>query len=295
MASRPFGFLIVDKPQGLTSHDVVAKIRRLAKEKKVGHAGTLDPMATGILVVCMGLATRLSDFAMHSNKRYLATVRLGAETDTYDAEGAITAEYPLDSITCESVSDCLSQFVGDIQQVPPMYSAIKVGGKKLYEMAREGNSIEREPRNVTIHELTIARCELPEVELDVLCGSGTYIRSLAYDLGRVAGVGGHLIALRRVTSGAFTIEDAVSLDTLTSDNWRDYLIEPDRVLLGFPKADLTSELTQDIEQGRPITLEDFQGLDGQLARAYDADGYFFALLKSDGQLWRPYKVFHKSQ
>ncbi|NDJ61826.1 MAG: tRNA pseudouridine(55) synthase TruB, partial [Chloroflexi bacterium] len=198
-----FGFLNIDKPLGWTSHDVVAKLRRGLQIKKIGHAGTLDPLATGVLVICLGAATRLSEYVMDTTKRYRAVVHLGVTTDTYDAEGEITAQRPSDHLSEADVRDALGAFVGALEQVPPMYSAIKQGGRKLYDLARAGEVVERPPRPVHIHALEVVAWQPPQVTLDVTCSPGTYIRSLAYDLGAALGVGAHLAGLMRTASGSF--------------------------------------------------------------------------------------------
>src|SRR5690349_19143686 len=226
--TEPFGFLNIHKAQGMTSHDVVAKVRRGLKIKKVGHAGTLDPMATGVLVVCLGGATRLSEYVMQSTKRYRARVYLGATTDTYDAEGEVQLRRDSSHITCADIESALAPFLGDIQQIPPMYSAIKQGGRKLYDLARAGDIVEREPRAVRIDSLEIIDWSPPEFTLDVTCSAGTYIRSLAYDLGEILGVGAHLSGLIRLASGRFKIEESQTLDgLLTAENWSQFIVSPE--------------------------------------------------------------------
>ncbi len=188
------GILIIDKPSGLTSHDVVNRVRRATKIRQVGHAGTLDPMATGVLVVCLGQATRVSEYLLGHDKAYRATIRLGIETNTYDADGEIVATHDVNVDRAE-VERALAQFVGEIQQVPPMYSAIKRDGQKLYELARQGIEIERAARSVIIHSIELRDYQAPDATIDVRCSAGTYIRSIAHDLGAALGTGGHLIDL----------------------------------------------------------------------------------------------------
>lgn len=280
------------KPAGMTSHDVVAKVRRLVKAQgvtKVGHAGTLDPMATGVLILCIGSATRLSDAVMHGTKQYRATVRLGINTDTYDAEGAITQQRDTTHITPEQVQQALLPFIGDIDQIPPMYSAIKQGGKKLYDLARAGQTIEREPRRITIFALEILDCSLPDIVLQVTCSAGTYIRSLAYDLGEVLGVGGHLTALARTQSGQFTLENSIMLSMLTSENWQTFLVSPRTAFADSAALDLTADQLQAIRQGRAISVENPIAAD--VVMAYAPDGQLAAILRRDGQRWQPEKVF----
>jgi tRNA pseudouridine55 synthase len=288
------GFLNVNKPTGMTSFDVVAKVRRLSTKttgtKKVGHAGTLDPMATGVLIVCIGQATRLSEYAMQSTKQYRATVHLGVETDTYDAEGQILATTDAAHITQEQVEVVLADFRGALQQMPPMYSAIKKDGKKLYELARAGKTIELDARPVTLYSVEISAWNPPQFVLDVTCSPGTYIRSLAHDIGQKLGVGAHLAALERTRSGSFHVENAVELDTLlNSENWQQYLIAPQVALADWQSIQLTDEQATEIQVGRSIANE--LASDAPFIMAYMADGHLLAVLENRGTLWKPHKVF----
>lgn len=208
------GFLIVDKPAGITSFDVVRAVRRLAGTRKVGHAGTLDPMATGVLPVAAGSATRLLEYLMGGEKTYRATLKLGTTTDTQDAEGQVLQTRPWDHVTRDLLHRQLDDFRGAIEQLPPMYSAIKQNGQPLYKLARKGEEVERKTRRVTIHALELTAFEPPRVELLVTCSKGTYIRTLAADLGEALGCGAHLTALRRTRNGLFDETDSVSLDRL---------------------------------------------------------------------------------
>ncbi len=287
-----FGLLNIHKPVGPTSHDVVALVRRGTRVRKVGHAGTLDPMASGVLVLCLGPATRLSEYVMRSRKHYRARVRLGVATDTYDAEGHIVAEQPTDSLTPAQVAAALEAFRGTIAQIPPMYSAIKQDGKKLYELARAGQVVQREPRQVTIYRLTVTEYDLPFVTLDIECSPGTYIRSLAHDLGQVLGVGAHLAALVRLASGSFRLEDAVPLDVLQAamadGSWRDYLLPPGQALSGLPAVELDARQADRVRHGSAIPAPpDASGEAG----AYDSEGQLLAVLRAENNQWRPVKVF----
>lgn len=286
------GFLNIDKPTGMTSHDVVAKIRRQLQVKKVGHAGTLDPLATGVLVICLGYATRLSEYAMASTKKYRALVQLGITTNTYDAEGEILAEHTIDTISRVDVESALAQFIGTIEQLPPMYSAIKQGGRKLYELARAGKIVERESRSVTIETIILGEWTPPQFVLEVTCSAGTYIRSLAHDLGQALGVGAHLAGLTRVASGAFTLDQAVPLANLLNEAaWQRYVLPPDTVLTHLPALILTAMEVASIQQGRPI-IHAGEISDATLARAYTPDGNLIAVLKHvDRDVWQPHKVF----
>jgi len=286
-----FGFLNIDKPLGMTSHDVVAKARRKLGLKKIGHAGTLDPLASGVLILCVGAATRMSEYVMDSTKRYRARVRLGIVTTTYDAEGAIISEKDATHITREDVERALTPFLGNIEQVPPMYSAIKQGGVKLYDLARAGETVEREPRPVRIDALTITDWAAPEFSLEVTCSAGTYIRSLAYDLGDQLGVGAHLAGLTRLASGQFSLANAVTLDTfLQSDEPQSYLINPRPELMNMLGLTLDPQMENDVKHGRMLPLTDAYA-DGTLALASNVMGETICVLRVVSGLWKPEKVF----
>jgi tRNA pseudouridine55 synthase len=292
----PFGFLNIDKPAGMTSHDVVNRVRRGLKVKKAGHAGTLDPMATGVLVMGIGPATRLNEYAMASTKGYRARLRFGTTTDTYDAEGEVIQQRDASHLTRETIESALDAFRGDIMQVPPMYSAIKQGGKKLYQLAREGETVDRPPRPVTISALSLVEWSVddptaPECVLDIVCSAGTYIRSLAFDLGEVLETGAHLTALRRTVSGHFHADDAVSLDVLLSaENWLDYVLPPDSVLSHLPALNLDTTDAGHVRHGRAIEAIRPAETD-VIARAYAPGGALLAVMKAERGHWRPHKVF----
>ena len=286
-----FGFLNVDKPAGMTSHDVVAKIRRGLKIKKVGHAGTLDPLATGVLVICLGGATRLSEYVMHTTKRYEARVLLGMTTDTYDAEGEVLLRRDASAVTREQVEQALAAFTGDIRQVPPMYSAIKQGGRKLYDLARAGEVVEREPRAVQISALAVTDWQPPELTLDVTCSAGTYIRSLAYDLGESLGVGAHLTGLTRTASGDFTLENAVSLATiLEAADWASLVVSPADALAYLPTVTVDAAALDHIQHGRAIPARADFAPDA-IAQGVDESGRLVAILRYVDSHWQPHKVF----
>lgn len=282
-----FGFLNVDKPLGITSHDVVAQVRRAAGTKKIGHAGTLDPLATGVLILCVGGATRLSDYVMHGTKRYRARVRLGQVTDTYDAEGQIIQQRDASHITRSDVEQALRPFLGEIEQVPPMYSAIKQGGKKLYELARAGETVERPSRSIRIDTLTILDWLPPEFSLDVTCSAGTYIRSLAYDLGEALGVGAHLAGLVRTGSGVFTLENATPLDTLLTDPAA-YIVPPKTALAEYPALVVDAAGAAELAHGRSLATE---AVDGALLMVYGADERLLAIVRANAGRLKPEKVF----
>jgi tRNA pseudouridine55 synthase len=284
--------LNVNKPAGLTSHDVVARIRRTYRLKKVGHAGTLDPLATGILIVCIGGATRLSEYVMRSDKRYHAVIHLGISTDTYDAEGKIQATRDASTVTRAYVEAQLQLFLGHIRQTPPMYSAIKTGGKKLYEIARTGRSIERAARAVWIGELTLLDWSPPRFTLAVLCSAGTYVRSLAFDLGEMLGVGAHLAALTRTASGSFGLEQSVAVDELLScADWTRYLISPRLALAELQSLDLSAAESASVLHGRSIPAASIDERRDQPVLAYAPDGRPVAIVRLEGDQWQPEKVF----
>jgi len=222
------GVLVIDKPVGLTSHDVVQIVRRGTGIRRAGHTGTLDPRASGVLVILIGPAVRLSEFVSASDKRYQATINMGSKTDTYDSEGEVSETVPIGDITEDKFNDILSQFVGEIEQVPPPYSAVKVQGRKAYDMARKGEKVDLEPRMINVYNLDVLEWAPPEVVVDVYCSSGTYVRSLANDLGEALGVGAHLIGLRRTKSGRFTLRDAVPMrrlrESFEAGDWYRFLI-----------------------------------------------------------------------
>lgn len=208
------GVLVIDKPSGPTSFDVVRQVRALLKVKKAGHTGTLDPMATGVLPICLGEATKVAGFITEGDKAYEATVRLGVETDTQDAQGKVTAEAPVPDLTAPLLEAVLAPFRGTFEQVPPMYSAVKVAGKRLYELARAGEEVERAGRQVTVYELALRDFSSDRLRLSVRCSKGFFVRTLAYDMGRALGCGAHLETLRRTMSGPFTLAQALPLAEL---------------------------------------------------------------------------------
>lgn len=265
--TAPNGIVLIDKPQGFTSHDAVARIRRLAGTRKVGHAGTLDPMATGLLILGLGPSTRLLTFIVGLSKEYVATIRLGSSSTTDDAEGDLLGFAPqaqLDRVTDEFIAECIIPLTGEIEQVPSTVSAIKVGGKRAYALARAGETVELKARAVTVHAfeiLSITRGAEVEgngfidVEVRVECSSGTYIRALARDLGFKLGVGGHLTMLRRTRIGSFHVTDAYDLDKLES---APELMSPAEVARGiFSAVDLNETQAVELSQGKKVLLEGF--------------------------------------
>lgn len=256
------GILVIDKPAGPTSHDVVQQVRNLLHQKKVGHTGTLDPVATGVLPLVVGRATKVARYLTGGDKTYLATVRLGVTTDTLDSAGEVLEERPVE-VGDAQVREAIAGFVGEIDQLPPMYSAKKVDGKRLYELARKGVEVERETKRVTIYRIDIKACELPDVTIEVACSAGTYLRALAFDVGAKLGCGGYLKELRRVAAGPFTIADAVTLAAL-EDNPRDAqdrLVEVSRALSNFPRIDVPNDIGKMIASGYQLTVADLRNLD----------------------------------
>jgi len=284
------GMLCVDKPLGMTSHDVVGRLRRVAGLRRVGHAGTLDPLASGVLLLCLGRAARLIEYLVGHDKVYETAVRLGQTTATYDAEGEVLEERPFLHLTPSQIETALQSFRGDILQQPPLYSAIKQGGQPLYKLARQGKTeVERPYRPVTIYELTLLRWEPPHLSLRVGCSSGTYIRSLGHDLGETLGCGGHLSALRRLAVGNFGIETAVPLNDLTPNNITNYLLPPDTAVHHLPRLDLPETAAVDILQGKVVAQAD--PFPNELARAYGPDDQFLGVVAAQDNHWVARKMF----
>jgi tRNA pseudouridine55 synthase len=287
-----FGFLNIDKPKGITSHDVVSQVRPLSRKSKqtdkVGHAGTLDPLATGVLILCIGQATRLSEYAMQSTKEYRAFVHFGVETATYDAEGDILSQKEV-SLTPSQIEESFRPYIGAIQQIPPIYSAIKKDGQKLYDIARAGGTVELEPRSVTIHSIKLVDWQSPIATIDVVCSAGTYIRSLAHDLGAALNTGAHLSGLIRSRSGGFSLENAVSLESLLQDEaWTQHLVSPKQALSDWQSIELSPEDAQELKLGRFIPKAD--KLENPYVMAY-LDKTLYAILENRGSQWKPHKVF----
>ena len=269
------GILVIDKPAGWTSHDVVAKLRGILHVKRIGHAGTLDPMATGVLPVFVGRATRAVEFAAEREKEYIAGLRLGVVTDTQDCTGTTLETHPVE-VTRDQVEAILDRFRGDLQQIPPMYSAVKKNGRKLYELARRGVEVERQPRPVTIHQLELLDQVSPtDYTLRVLCSKGTYVRTLCHDMGQALGCGGTLFSLRRTRSAGFTLEDAVTLEEVAAAADPEALLLPvDAYFSDYPVLQLqTGAEEKRIRNGNSLTLD---GPDGTY-RVYSRQGEFLAL------------------
>lgn len=291
--STPFGILNVDKPTGITSRDAVNRAEKLLRKVKCGHAGTLDPLATGVLVICVGPATRLIQYVQRLPKKYEAVFQLGRKSVTDDTEGEVEVLSGAPEPTRAEIDAALPQFVGDILQVPPAHSAIKVDGQRAYDLARRGAEFELPARTVSIHKIEVRRYEYPELELAIECGSGTYVRSLGRDLAAALGTAAVMSALVRTAIGGFRLEEAIQLDKLTSDNFAERLQPPLVALQDLPQFKLTEKQLAELRHGRPI---DVRNLERPPARepggvvewaAVDPAGNLAAILfeKFPNQLW----------
>lgn len=274
------GILNVYKNRGMSSFDVVRKIKFLAHEKKVGHTGTLDPEATGVLPVALGKATKIIDYIMNASKAYEVKLVLGKKTTTYDLEGEVIEEKDTSHITQEEAMKAVLSFVGEYDQVPPMYSALKKNGVRLYDLARQGIEVEREARRITIHDINNIKIELPYICMTVCCSKGTYIRSLCYDIGEKLNVGATMTMLNRCATSVFTQEDSVNIDNLTEENIQNYLITIEEALGNFPKLTVQSSFTKLLVNGVNVfdkRLTNEKREQGVLYRVYDSEGLFIGL------------------
>jgi len=296
------GALVVDKPVGMTSHDVVQAIRNGTGLRRAGHTGTLDPRASGVLVILVGPAVRLSEYVSASDKRYQAIIRLGGTTDTFDAEGQVTRfEAPL-NVTEAQFEEALKTFVGEIEQTPPPYSAVKVQGRKAYEMARKGEEVDLAPRMITVHHLEVLEWAPPEVVIDVHCSSGTYVRSLANDLGVKLGCGAYLVGLRRTKSGRFSLRDATPLrklqEAFQAGSWYQYLIPAAEALGDWPAVELNPDEVEGVRHGHRVKAKEGETSQPRV-RGVSTQGELVALMElatgEDGSPeWQPKKVFFAS-
>jgi len=292
------GALVVDKPVGMTSHDVVQAIRNGTGLRRAGHTGTLDPRASGVLVILVGPAVRLSEYVSASDKRYQAIIRLGGSTDTFDGEGLVTLSKDPVNVTEAQFDEALQTFVGEIEQTPPPYSAVKVQGRKAYEMAREGEEVELAPRKITVHHLEVLEWAPPEVVIDVHCSSGTYVRSLANDLGVMLGCGAYLVGLRRTKSGRFSLRDSVPLrklqEAFTAGNWYQYLIPAAEALGDWTAVELSPDEVEGVRHGHRVKVVG-EPTETKV-RGVSTQGELVALMEivinEDGSReWQPKKVF----
>lgn len=277
------GFLVIDKPTGWTSHDVVAKIRRVTRSSKVGHGGTLDPMATGVLPIAMGKGTKVLGYLQEADKAYRGVMRLGVTTDTYDITGRVVRECPTDGVTPARIREVFESFRGELMQVPPLYSAIKKDGVPLYKLARKGVDVEVQPRAIVIHGLEVTGIDLPLVSFEVSCSKGTYIRSLCHDIGEALGVGACLASLVRTQAGHFRIEDAVSMEETIrlaqEGRLREILIPVSAEMTGLCRVEVTEGGFGLVRQGSPLTRQSVQSVDGTFS-----EGDRVALVSRDGDL-----------
>jgi tRNA pseudouridine55 synthase len=282
------GLILIDKPTGWTSHDAVSFLRGLLKEKRTGHTGTLDPAATGLLIVLLGKATRLAKFYGGNKKEYTATVKLGCETDTLDAEGKIIRELSVPALDRRKVEEVFSRFTGEIEQVPPAYSAVKIGGEPLYRRARKGLEVQAPPRRITIDALKLLELSEDEFSFHVVCSSGTYIRSLAKDISEALGTCGHLIQLRRTAAGVYKVDGALSLEPKPApDEACNRVMQIDMLLPELPAARLTPRGVEDVCHGRPPLGDDFilipELREGSPVRMMDESGKLLAIGEAAGE------------
>ena len=286
---RVDGVLLLDKPSGLSSNAALQRARRAFNAEKAGHTGTLDPLASGLLPLCFGEATKFARFLLDADKRYRATLRFGVTTTTYDAEGDVVATRAVD-VGRAPLDAVLAQFTGDLQQVPPAFAALKYQGRAYYDYAREGVDIPRAPRAVSVHRLALLDWDPPDAVVDVVCSKGTYVRSLAADVGEALGCGAHLAALRRDATGGFALADAVALDVLESldrDARRRLLLPVDALLRELPRVDVAGAVADDLRHGRPgAGAEGGEGL----ARAYDERGVLIGVVRHEAGMLMPERM-----
>jgi tRNA pseudouridine55 synthase len=285
------GILLIDKPAGWTSNDVVQKLRGTLHERRVGHAGTLDPMATGLLTVFVGRATRAVEFAESDEKAYLAGLRLGITTDTQDITGAVLQTCPVPDITRETLNGALESFLGTVRQIPPMYSAVRINGRRLYDLARQGKTVERAPREIQIYELSILEGEGADWTLFIRCSKGTYIRTLCHDIGLLLGCGACMSSLRRTAAGVFQVSDAVRLEDavrLTAEGKAGNLLIPtDRLFVQYAELIVGEAEDRKLRNGTPV----FSSVDDGVYRVYSEKHEFLALGRCSGGELRSIKSF----
>ncbi|MDM0979328.1 tRNA pseudouridine(55) synthase TruB [Clostridium perfringens] len=279
------GVINIYKNTGMTSFDVVAMVRRVAKMKKVGHTGTLDPAASGVLPVCLGKATKIIDYIMENKKVYRVNLKLGMVTDTYDLEGEVLREEDASHITKDEILNCINSFVGTIDQVPPMYSALKQNGVRLYELARQGIEVHREARKITIYSIENIKIESNDnIQMDVCCSKGTYIRSLCYDIGEKLNVGATMTALERIQNGPFTKEEAINIEDLTKELLEKHIISIEKALDSFEKITVNEKFGKLLRNGVKVFDNRMYSEEvefNKLYRVYEDNGVFLGLGKRD--------------
>ena len=272
------GILLIDKPHGMTSNQVLQRAKRILQACKAGHTGSLDPIATGLLPLCFGEATKVSQFMLDADKQYWVRIKLGESTTTYDIEGEVVSTGAV-NVDRRQIEKALKSFTGTISQLPPMYSAVKQGGQALYKLAREGKEVERNPREVTVYRIDILDFDGEYLELEILCSKGTYVRTIAHDLGQVLGCGAHVVELRRLGVGDFRIDEAVDLEDIeelqSPDEIERLLLPVDEALLGLPDVTLTSLATHYLLQGQPVTAR--HGQEPGLVRLYSDENAFLGM------------------
>ncbi|MFD0959528.1 tRNA pseudouridine(55) synthase TruB [Paenibacillus chungangensis] len=299
------GVLAVWKPEGWTSHDVVAKVRRILKMKRIGHTGTLDPMVTGVLPLCLGRATRMVEYIQERSKTYEAILRLGVATDTEDMTGNVLEEKQVSGLTEVKVREVLQQFLGEVEQIPPMYSAVKVDGKRLYELARMGQTVERKARVVHIHDISLLKTDLdkmhPEIAFTVTCSKGTYIRTLCVDIGKALNVPAVMVKLVRTMSGGLQQSDSLTIEQIEAfsngGELNKYIIAPDQAVSHLPELTLPPQLAERATRGMKITAREIvipeHLQDGDIIRVYDQERRFVGLFQNDqvNERISPAKIF----
>ncbi len=290
------GILLLDKRPGLTSNQALQQAKRLLGARKAGHTGSLDPIATGLLPICFGEATKISPFLLGGDKRYLVIVRLGVATATGDAEGEIIERVPVPALERQAIEAVLTRFMGEIEQIPPMYSALKQGGKRLYDLARQGIEVERPPRRVTIHELKLQDVGPDFLKMEVFCSKGTFIRTLAEDIAKVLGTAGHVENLRRTQVGIYVVDDAVTLDQLEAvslDDRRRLLLSIDSAVAEWPQVRLADDMAFYLLRGQPVLIPKLQAQG--FVRLYNRDGIFLGVgeVLDDGRV-APRRLFKLS-
>jgi len=284
------GVVLLDKPTGMSSNRALQKVKTLFNAKKAGHTGNLDPLATGLLPICFGQATKASEYCLDSHKRYQTTIKLGQVTDTLDSEGEIIESNAVD-VSDQQIEQALQQFRGDIKQVPPMFSALKRDGKPLYKLARKGEVVDRPARDMTVHSLTMKRVDDLHVQLNVHCSSGFYIRSLAHDLGQVLGCGAHVVELRRTQIKHITLENTYSIEQLADPACREQAIQPVDVLLSnLPMVEISDQQVESLSHGKKTHANGLAP--SELTRFYRSDSSLFAVgeIQLDGVL-KTHKIF----
>ena len=293
------GLLNVNKPAGIYTMDLVRRVKKVTRQKRVGHAGTLDPLATGVVPICFGRATRMVEYLVDDIRAYRTTLEFGIETDTYDADGLVVNKLSDFSVSLEDLEDAFKNFVGRVDQVPPMYSAIKVEGKRLYELARSGIKVERKPRKVQVNDINVVDWSPPFCTLEISCGRGFYVRSLVHDLGQILGCGAYVKELVRLIHGPFKISESISVDEIeqkvSDGTWQDLLFSPDVTVNYMKAATVSDELSEMIKHGQTIPSDPQYPFieSSEKYRVYNRDGKFIAVMSFNVSLgrWHSERVF----